>query len=241
LETGVTSWRVIAALMSGIAGKEAGSVATSFAEFQEQKKDDAESKSRSALPNEALDELVDAASQRFVRELANNSKVRNSEYKLVMVVGDFKANESSEGSDGMRRALRSLVERLRKNERLRADFVFIGMDRDAAQKVINNTSGEPADFLDPYGEGEDNANVVRYHPDSVVVLKGEMFQSPDYEAFKSKLDLFVDVVHPRTGARYADFNLAQIYRYHPKLGWITEQKDQELMAACEEKEEKEDE
>lgn len=207
---------------SSVGGKLASLNASKMEEIRNQSKE----AMRSGTPIDALNEMVDAASQEFVRKLANNPLIRDSEYQMVMIVDDF-TNESGITNPALENALRSVARKLQRNEVLRNDFVFISSSEEAAKKILDNTSGNWDDF-DPFGSGEDTTSAVKYHPDLINVLRGEMVMLEDFTNWRMQLTLRMDVTHPRTRQIREAFEFTKNYLYHPDYGWITSDRDDEL-------------
>ena len=182
---------------------------------------------KGGMPIEALDAMIDEASQAFVTKLATNDKVRNSEYKLVMVVDQF-VDKSNSNNPKLDSALESIASKLQRNSTVLNDFVFVSADGDRAKSVLNKVSGNTSDFDDPFGEGPDTTSKVRYHPDLVYTLGGKMYLIEEFRKCRMQMKLFLDVVHPRSGQRLEGYEFLREYRYHPDRGWITAELDDQL-------------
>lgn len=208
-----------------------GRMATLAAESEDEMQATAGETMKSGAPIAALNEMIDAAAQEFARTLANNPLIRESEYQLVMIVDDF-TNEAAGDNPALDNALKSVIRRLRRNDVLRNDFVFIAASDTAAKKILDNTSGDWDDF-DPFGDGEDTTSIVKYHPDLIYALQGEMYKFEEFSNFKMQLVLTMEVIHPRTRLVSEDFEFTRTYRFHPDFGWITEERDAQLKAEYE--------
>jgi len=205
-----------------------------FAQGIQEAKEKAQTEiTKGSLSLDMMDQMVDQAAQEFVTKLAKNPTIRNSEYQLVMVTGQFDVSNTIDQSvkNTLQGALTSLVHRLRKNEVMQNDFVFIDQSTQAAKNILKDTSGQPGQFDDPYGQEQDTANVVQYHPDSVYLLSGKMHKSNDFDNFRMEFKFFINVAHPRTMQTIESFEFISVWRYHPDLKWITKTRDDELARA----------
>jgi hypothetical protein len=217
ISTGVT------ALAGSISGVDASGLVGAWEKEKERELAQANMKMRDeGMPSEALDFLVDQSAMDFVKSLSANRTVNESDHQFVMVVDNF-GSRPGEQNDGVLVALKSLVSRLQKNETLQESFVFREGNMSKAENVLNAVSGKDRDvFKDVLGDGPDLTGMEYYHPDDVYLLTGEMYNSPSLSEYRTRLTLFLKVTKVRNN---------KDYWYHPDLGWISDEKEQELQAA----------
>ena len=193
---------------------------------QQQKLASAKAGARGNLPKKALDRIVDKAADHFVQKLT----VGSSEYQLVMVVGDLTTSATGAGQPALQSALNDLAEELRRNPKLAEDFIFLQMSSEAASKVIADTSGDASVFDDPYSDTVGDQGVVKYHPDYVYQLNAEMSEHDEITNWRKTYGVRFNVMKPRERKTVQSIKHQQVMRYHPTMGWITDERDQAL--AC---------
>lgn len=178
---------------------------------------------RSTGPIDALNDLVDSASQDLVNRLSTNEGVNSSDYQLVMLVDEF-SDLTGARNTGLRQALKSVHRTLSRNERLRNDFVFLASSEASVEDLLEDVSGSQSDWdaLDPFGEAPSTAP-SKYHPDYIYTMQGEMSAVRDFAERRIMLVLRIDVVHPRTRQLVESFELHRPYIYTRARGWVPEE------------------
>lgn len=173
---------------------------------------------QSNLPVEAFNELVASVSQKLAVDLPNQPEVKESEYQMVLAIGEFGVKDPRQDKS-LEVALQSVKSKILKNEAIKNSFVVLTSKTDEAQKIIENINGKTSDaFLPTTVTAEvDTTKPVQYHPKTIYRIAGEAYQTKDEVEHTISVRLFVTFSHVLDRREIHRYELTRDYIWHPKL------------------------
>jgi hypothetical protein len=171
----------------------------------------------------ALEELMSDAAKSLAKSLPKIDKVAAAREQLVLVTSTLSDEGQKSRDQNIQVAFESLQAKIANEKAIAESFVIVNQDAASAQRTLEKArAGSELEFGNAV-TGEGNVRLVKYHPDSIYIMRARVFVSQDPQNHAMSLRIFLQAVHPRSGQTVLTEDLTTEMMFHPyRMEWVKE-------------------
>lgn len=212
--------------------REAGALASAYAQALEQDEAEAERRANNAsTPREALETMVADVSAFLKESLPRDARNRGlDQYRLNIAMGNLKNRDED---PTLRGALGLITRNLERDDDFLDQFGFISFDQADADELLIIVGGGSGNLWDPTGQSGGGQS-ASYRPDTVYVVSGESWIERNRNDYELSVWTDIQATHVQSRRRAGGDTFQRTYYYHPGFGnYITREKNEELRRSWE--------